>query len=139
MGEGDEVNMYRSGMSEIETHKAVVMHLRAKYPKVLFHSDFGSGVKLTQGQANVNKAIQKKRGWPDLFLPEPRGNFHGLFLELKKEGAQPFKKGGDLKDDDHLREQNEWLEELRERGYHAQFAVGLDEAVAIIDAYLSQD
>ena len=42
-----------------------------------------NGERLTPGQAVRAKRAGLRPGVPDLFLPEPRGGFHGLFLELK--------------------------------------------------------
>jgi hypothetical protein len=60
----------------------------------------------------------------------------GLFIELKREGTRIFKKDGALVADEHIREQFDMLEQLRQRGYMAEFACGFDEAKKIIDEYL---
>ena len=62
---------------------AVCNYLRAQYPKVLFNSDL-SGIKLTMGQAVKAKKLRSSKGFPDLVIYEPRGNYHALFLELKR-------------------------------------------------------
>ena len=38
-------------MKESDLQVQVADYLRLRYPDVLFHSDFGSGIKLTKGQA----------------------------------------------------------------------------------------
>ena len=80
-------------MTESELQTKVADYIRLQYPKVLFHSDYGSGVKLTARQA----AIQKRqngglKGWPDMFIAEPFKEWHGLFIELKKDGTRLKKK-----------------------------------------------
>lgn len=62
--------------------------------------------------------------------------YAGLMIELKREGTRLVKKNGDPASD-HIREQGEVIEQLRERGYAAGFAVGFDEAKNIIDEYLA--
>lgn len=139
-------------VSESELQTQVADYLRLKYPNVLFHSDFGSGIKLTKGQAIRQKRQNGgRRGWPDIFIAEPitwqgirtaewyisDGNIcdAGLFLELKREGTRLKKKNGEWAND-HIAEQAELLDKLGSRGYRAEFAVGFDEAKRIIDDYL---
>lgn len=132
-------------MSESELQKQVAIYLRAQYPDAIFHSDFGSGVKLAPWQAKTQK-IQNggRRAWPDMFIAEvaPRCidgswkyEWHGLFIELKKEGVRLKKKNGEWASE-HIKEQAEILKELTKRGYMAEFAVGFDEAINLIDEYL---
>lgn len=128
-------------MTELELQMQVADYLRLQYPGVLFHSDFGSGIKLTMGQAIKQKRLQGgRRAWPDMLIAEARSLedkcCHALFIELKKEGTRIFKKDGTLVSDAHICEQFDMLEQLRRRGYMAEFACGFDEAKKIIDEYL---
>ena len=142
-------------MTELELQAQVADYLRLQYPNVLFHSDFGSGIKLTPGQAMRQKRLQGgRRSWPDMFIAEPMARkidlskdspfdkaaklvMHaGLFIELKKAGTRIYRKDGRLVSDAHIREQYDMLEQLRQRGYMAEFACGFDEAKKIIDEYL---
>lgn len=128
-------------MTELELQAQVADYLRLQYPHVLFHSDFGSGIKLTPGQAMRQKRLQGgRRSWPDMFIAEVRSlgdkYYHGLFLELKRSDVKIYKKNGDLVANEHIREQAAALGELRQRGYMAEFACGFDEAKKIIDGYL---
>lgn len=145
-------------MTELELQAQVADYLRLQYPGVLFHSDFGSGIKLTMGQAIKQKRLQGgRRSWPDMFIAEPKNvkaeckvitdgdvieeahfleQKYGLFIELKKEGTRIFKKDGTLVSDAHICEQFDMLEQLRRRGYMAEFACGFDEAKKLIDEYL---
>lgn len=130
-------------MTELELQAQVADYLRLQYPDVLFHSDFGSGIKLTKGQAVKQKRLQGgRRAWPDMFIAEPafdmnrNRDIHGLFIELKKAGTRIYRKDGRLVANEHIREQYDMLEQLRQRGYKAEFACGFDEAKKIIDEYL---
>lgn len=124
-------------MNESGLQIAVANYIRLKYPQVLFHSDFGSGVKLTKMQAIRQKRQNGgRRAWPDMFIAEPKNGKHGLFIELKKEGVKIFTKKGTLVANEHIREQYDVLQELDKAGYIAVFACGIDEARAIIDEYL---
>jgi hypothetical protein len=129
-------------MSETELQVMVADYIRLAYPDVLFHSDFGSGIRLTPGQAKKQKRQNGGiRGWPDMFLAEPKWDknrnkdYHGLFIELKKDGTRLKKRNGEWASE-HIAEQNEMLERLEFRGYAAHFAIGFDEAKKIIDNYL---
>lgn len=127
-------------MRESDLQIAVADYLRLQYPEVIFHSDFGSGIKLTKGQAVKQKRQNGgRRAWPDLFIVEPVfkedcTGCYGLFIELKKDGTRLKKKNGEWASD-HIAEQAEMLERLEFRGYRAMFAVGFDDAKKIIDLY----
>lgn len=132
-------------MREIDLQQQVADYIRLQYPNVIFHSDFGSGIKLTMGQAIKQKRLNGgRRSWPDMFLAEPdigkTGGFKkiwfGLFIELKREGTRIYKKDGKLVADEHIREQFDMLEQLRRRGYAAEFACGFEAAVDLIDSYM---
>ena len=124
-------------MTELELQAQVADYIRLQYPDVIFHSDFGSGIKLTMGQAIKQKRLNGgRRAWPDMFLAEPRGKYSGLFIELKREGTRIFKKDGALVADEHIREQFDMLHDLRRKGYAAEFACGFDEAKKLIDDYM---
>lgn len=64
--------------------------------------------------------------------------YAGLMIELKRPGTRIYKKDGTLVADQHIREQFDVLEQLRKRGYVAEFACGFDEAKKIIDGYLGK-
>lgn len=123
-------------MKESDLQVQVADYLRLRYKDVQFHSDYGSGLKLTQGQAMKQKRQNGgRRGWPDLFIAEPKNGLHGLFIELKKAGTRLKKKDGTWASD-HLAEQNEMLNKLQAKGYAAYFARGYNEVKDIIDEYL---
>ena len=76
-------------------------------------------------EAKRLKAAGYKRGFPDVFVYESRGRFHGLAIELKKD------KGGRVS-----QHQKEWLKSLEMRGFKATVAKGFDEAVKLLELYL---
>lgn len=136
--------------SETNLQIQIADYLRLQYPNVLFHSDYGSGIKLTIGQATIQKRLNGgRRAWPDMFIAKPitmavgqkspagysAKLLHGLFIELKKEGTRLKKKDGNWTSE-HIAEQAETLEKLRQAGYKTEFAVGFEQAKQIIDEYL---
>jgi hypothetical protein len=114
----------------------IAQYLRLRYPNVIYRYDLAADLKLSIGQAKKHKALQHYRGYPDLFLAEPRGKYHGLFIEIKKDGTRIFTKKGLLVADEHIREQFDMLADLRQRGYQAQFGIGFDNVKQLIDEYL---
>lgn len=121
--------------TESTIHRQVCTYLSRQYPKVLFQTDL-SGIKLSIGAAKKLKQLRSGRAWPDLFVCEPRGNFHGLYIELKADNVTILKKDNTLVKDEHIREQFDMLCELQKRGFEAKFACGFDQARGIIDNYL---
>lgn len=136
-------------MREIDLQQQVADYIRLQYPGAIFHSDFGSGIKLTMGQAIKQKRLNGgRRSWPDMFIAEPKDSeirksdtitfWHnnGLFIELKREGTRIFKKDGKLVADEHIREQFDMLHDLRARGYAAEFGIGFEATKKLIDDYM---
>jgi hypothetical protein len=123
-------------MSEKSLHRAVCDYIRMAYPRILFNSDLAGATKLTMGQAVAMKALRSGRGWPDILIAEPRGDYHALFIELKKEGEKLYKKDGVTPVSDHIAEQIAMLDKLKEKGYKAMFGIGWDSTKSIIDFYL---
>lgn len=96
------------------------------------------GVHLSRVQAVMAKATQHSRAFPDIFFPEPRGQYHGLFIELKTEYSSEVKKSGEVGNGAHVREQRAVLESLEERGYKAVFCVGIDSFMVVVNDYLNR-
>jgi hypothetical protein len=121
---------------EYELQKQICKYINLKYPNILFSSDTIANLGLTPAQQGRNKAIQKE-GFhcPDVIIFEPRGIYHGLFIELKV--TTPYKKDGTLRKKEHLENQYRTILDLRKRGYCANFATGFDEAVEQLENYLN--
>ena len=120
---------------ESDIYFAIAKFMAIKYPSVVWRFDFSAGMKMSLGQAKKHKGMNPHRGYPDLFICECRGEYGGLFLEIKK--TKVHKLDGQLLSDKHLHEQSEMLIHLESAGYLAKFAVGLDECIRMIDAYLN--
>lgn len=98
-----------------------------KYPelKLLYHiPNGGHRNKATAGRL---KAAGVKRGVPDICLPVPKGNYAGLYIELK---AGKNKTTSD---------QDYWLEALSKYGYYTTVCYGFEEAVNTITKYINQE
>ena len=134
-------------MTEEKLHKSIIDFILFQYPKVIFNTD-SSGIKLTMGQAMKMKKLRSDNGFPDITIYEPKKNYSGLFLEVKKE--TPYKKDGILKTMtryrkvgkvkvkyDHLQEQNKMHQRLINRGYKAEFVWSLEMAQKILHDYFN--
>jgi hypothetical protein len=71
------------------------------------------------------KAEGVKPGVPDLFLPVPRGSWHGLFIELKVEGGQVSEL------------QQQWHVALMQQGYRVAVCYGSHDALGVLQQYLA--
>lgn len=67
-----------------------------------------------------------KAGVSDIFLPLPRGGYHGLFIELKVGKNKPTNK------------QIEFLGHMWQLGYQCEVCYGSDEAIKKINEYIRQ-
>ena len=70
-----------------------------------------------------------KKGFPDNFIAEPRGKWHGLFIELKRAKKSLSKKST---------EQRLWVKALNDKGYMAVFCYGAEEAKRVVLEYLGE-
>jgi len=124
-------------MKEVDLYEQLARYLNVKHPSVLYHFDL-AGVNNPSPYTRSLYGRLNKRAWPDLFIASPhflRGD-GGYFLELKKEGTRIYKRDGSLVADRHIQEQAHMLQHLREHGYRADFGVGYDQSVELIEAYL---
>ena len=94
--------------------------IRSKWPelKLLFHikNETGEG----GGRVMADKAMGVKKGVPDLCLPVARGEYHGLYIELKNETGRASP------------EQEWWGEELLKQGYYWETCHGWQSAVRVL-------
>jgi len=77
----------------------------------VLHCASAGGMRTSMRTAIKMKRAGYKKGFPDVFIYEPRGQFHGMAVELKL-GSYPSA------------EQKEWQAELLKRGYYAVVVPG---------------
>lgn len=114
-------------------HLSICEFIRYQYPQVIFTSE-PSGLRLPIGQATKLKRMRSGSKLPDLWILEPRQNYHGLFLEVKTE--TPKKRDGDWKTE-HIAQQAEVIDKLNNKGYKADFVWSLDQAIEVINDYMN--
>jgi hypothetical protein len=95
-----------------------------KYPELkLLHAIPNGGQRHVAVAAKL-KAEGVKAGVPDLFLPAPRGNAHGLYIEMKKPGGSV------------TQAQRRMMAALAAQGYACLVCYGWENAWREIEAYL---
>lgn len=119
--------------SEYAEQRAVIQwgqqpHIRERLPelKLLFHikNEDRSG---ESRNVAIDRANGVRKGVPDLCLPVARGVYHGLYIEMKSPTGRVRP------------EQEWWLNQLREQGYHAVVCYCWQDAVATIERYLERE
>ena len=95
-----------------------------KYPELNLLYHVPNGGSRHKAEAGRLRAEGVKAGVPDLCLPVARGQYHGLYIELKAGENTTTKK------------QKEWLEYLRQQGYYTAVCYGWQPAAQLIEQYL---
>ena len=97
-----------------------------RYPELEYLHHIPNGGARSKATAGRLRAEGVKPGVPDLHLPVPLGGYHGLYIEMKR------RKGGTVSD-----EQKRWINFLLLHGYAVYVCKGADEAITVIENYLS--
>ena len=111
-------------MTEYKLQKAICKYLDLQ--NILYCGSMGGQYQAYMSQRIKAKRSGYKRGFPDLFIYEPRGIYHGLAIELKvgyNKASKP---------------QLHWQKELRKRGFKSEICTGIDEALETINNYLNE-
>lgn len=102
----------------------VALH-RGRYPELELLYHVPNGGSRHKAEAGRLRAEGVKPGVPDLCLPVARGEYHGLYIELKRtEGGRVSER------------QKVWLERLAEQGYAVRLCKGWEVAAQEIVKYL---
>jgi len=81
----------------------------------------------------ILKKMGVSKGFPDIALYEARGGYFSLFIELKKKCTySPSQMNTPT-----WKAQREWLTRLATEHYYAVMCFGLDEAIRVIETYMS--
>lgn len=95
-----------------------------RMPELEYLHHVPNGGKRDKATAIALKRQGVKAGVPDIHLPAPRGEYHGLYIELKAGGntATP--------------NQKRWLKYLRKQGYYTEVCYSWQAAAELIENYL---
>lgn len=111
-------------MTEADEQIALVQWMNLK--KILYYH-IPNGLRRHILEAKKLKKMGVMPGVPDICIPIPAKNYHGLYLELKRTG------GGLVSPAQLL-----WIDRLNNNGFLAMIANGFDEAIRIIEDYLKE-
>jgi hypothetical protein len=111
--------------TEAKEQKAFVSWMRLQYPDVIIFSVPNHLIR-SQAQAMNEYSMGLLVGVPDLAIMEPRGPWHGLFIEMKR------REGGIVSG-----AQDSVIARLNDKGYHAIVAQGWHEAMEATQEYFS--
>lgn len=115
--------------SETEEQEAVFEWAqlnRGKYPELKFMYHVANEGKRTVRFGAELKRMGLKNGVPDIVLPAPRGNYHGLYIEMKVGQNRP------------TAAQKEFLEFLKTQNYATAVCYSAEAAINIIKDYLKE-
>lgn len=98
-----------------------------RWPELALMFAIPNGGHRVKAVAAKLKAEGVKAGVPDLCLPVPRGEWHGLYIEMKTRTGRASK------------EQKRWLGALQAQGYRVAVCKGWEAAKELIEEYLASD
>lgn len=125
---GKPKRMKRYRITEHAEQVALMQWMAWKYPAVEDMSyAIPNGGHRHKAVARKMKAEGGKAGVPDLCIAWPHNGKAGLYIELKATGTTASAVSKD---------QRGWISKLRNQGYAAEVAHGLDEAKSIVEEYL---
>lgn len=149
----------RNNKAEEQIQIELCAWMREVIPDIHFRSDTGSGAYNSKYAKNTHNKQQSASELPDVTIFAARRGYHGLFIELKKDGTnlkmkrdgtkirvRKDRKGRIIERDYKIRKKGDWsslhiekqaqrMTELRKSGYLAMFSVGLDKAKEIVAWY----
>lgn len=96
-----------------------------QFPELRWLFHIPNGGKRSKAEAARFKAAGVKAGVSDLFLPCPRGTYHGLWIEMKALDGRPSA------------EQKTFIRDMKAAGYAAFVCYGAEEAENAITHYLA--
>lgn len=95
------------------------------YPELEWMYHIPNGGSRHRLEAYNLKKQGVKSGVPDICLPVARGEYHGLYIELKAHNNTPTEN------------QKKWLAGLKKNGYYSVICWGWEQAAEAIKQYLS--
>lgn len=99
--------------------------LQPRHPELAMMYHIPNEGKRSRATGGRMRAEGLKAGVPDICLPVPTANYHGLYIEMKRIGGRPSKP------------QKQWIQHLNEQGYQAAVCFGFEHAAQTIMEYLN--
>ncbi len=120
-------------MSEKIEQKLLISWFHVQFPGKMIIAipnaqKFLSKAKNIYSMINSMKAEGYVVGASDLFIAYPKGEYHGMFLEMKDRGKAYASVS---------KEQREFIIAMQKAGYAADWAAGFDVARSMISSYMA--
>lgn len=112
--------------SEAQEQKAL-FEWAEYFPALKWLHAIPNGGRRDKKEAADLKRQGVKAGVSDIFLPLPKGKYHGLYIEMKVKGNKPTEK------------QTEFLEYAKGAGYAVAVTYSAEEAIKVITMYLKEE
>jgi hypothetical protein len=109
---------------QVALMRLVELH-RGRWPELGMLYAIPNGGKRSKITGAILKREGQKAGVPDLCLPVPRGEYHGLYIEMKRQKKSSISP-----------EQVQWIAALRGQGYRAEICLGAAAAWEVIQEYV---
>ena len=103
---------------------AQMAYLRWPELELAFH--IPNGGSRNKIEAARLKAQGVKAGVPDIFVSVPRGGYHGLYIEMKRQRGGKMREG-----------QKDMIPKLRAQGYRVEVCKGFHPAADLIEQYMT--
>ena len=116
---------------EDKTQMGILDYCKLAYPRmhhavVKIHNE-------GQRSRSTNRLLPRlglRAGASDLFFALPNKRYHGLWMEVKKDGWKLT-----TAQKEHVSRQLKFIEEMNANGYLARMIVGIDEGIALLNEY----
>lgn len=122
----------RELLPEQKVQIQLIQYLKYQFPDASkFIVKIDNEAKLTKTGHIIRNKMGLHKGASDLFLAYPVGPYHGMWLEIKRDGFE-ITSSNKL----HTTNQINFLNKMRDVGYYAAMASGFDECRMHVDNYL---
>lgn len=119
---------------EDRTRMAILDYCRLRYPN-LYETVIGIFNEGNRSRS-TNKILPRlglRKGASDLFFALPKNGYHGLWMEIKKDGWKYT-----ISQKEHIENQTKFINQMVSLGYMGKMVIGTDEGIKLLDAYMKK-
>lgn len=120
---------------EDRARMAILDFCRLRYPE-LYATVIGIFNEGNRAKS-TNKFLYRlglRKGASDLFFAFPKNGYHGLWMEIKKDGWKMTKS-----QEEHIEHQTKFIEQMVSLGYMGRIVVGVQEGIKLLDDYMRSE
>lgn len=117
---------------EDRTQMAILDYCKLAYPKL--HQTVLKIHNEGQRSRSTNRILPRlglRAGASDLFFALPTKKYHGLWMEIKRDGWKLT-----VSQREHIARQEAFIEQQNQNGYLAKMVIGVDEGIKLINEYM---